>query len=399
LCSSPTAEVRQRKASCAGNSSRWCTLGRESGTEQLLRKPSSPPGRWLIPSSSSSRGCMRAPYGMALCPLSSRRTCGGGDPRYGVAPRRASHVVFFLAALLVTGRSGSWASSPASGQSVHHYGYVPEPTCMVSGVPKLPLPAIASRPILGRVSARERCYWRMNGRARRLQGPPVESDTTQLQHRAQLITRVIRPVEWLAQAAAWMPRHRSLAPHCARCQSIQALHRGYTAHSLADERADAERWARVRRAVACTPWNSDLDSWAILRGDLDATIPSATAQEFSIAALARLRENRCAGNLLFGPRRRGTVFGLRWCAGGFAAHFVVHGLAKGLRGISEKKLPAGFPAPLVSHPRSHGRWPEPVSGLSSGSLVAIGSPVTPGPRGCSIDSDRWSTCPRGRVRI
>ena len=280
---------------------------------------------------------LRGMYAFALWDNRRRRLILGRDrmgekPLYLVAKGDS---LFFASELraLVKGGVVPFELDPQAVNLYYHYGYVPEPTCMVLGVRKLPAAHVLTVD-LDSWQVRERCYWRIAD-APALQGNPGSLIREQLEQSAQLITRADVPVGVALSGGMDASAIAALATG-ARSNDIQAFTVGYTGTPWQDERSDAQEFAKYLKIPHHTVELSTTDvveQFSAVNFHRDDPISDGAG--ISIAAVSQLA--RCHGVpvLLFGLGGDELFWGYRWVRTALQATRRRNALAAGLRGIKD----------------------------------------------------------------
>src|ERR1700690_468513 len=107
---------------------------------------------------------LRGMYAFALWDTRARRLVLGRD-RMGEKPLYLASIgdsLYFASELRALVRSGliQFRLDPQAVHLYYHYGYVPEPACIVAGIQKLPAAHLLMLDLDG-WSRRDECYWRM----------------------------------------------------------------------------------------------------------------------------------------------------------------------------------------------------------------------------------------------
>src|SRR5271165_906229 len=187
---------------------------------------------------------LRGMYAFALWDKRNRRLILGRD-RMGEKPLYLVSMgdsLFFSSEMRALVQAGivPFKLDAAAVHTYFHYGYVPEPACMVAGVRKLPAGHVLTID-LAAWSHQERCYWRMED-APALKGNPAQLIREQLEQSAQLITRADVPVGVALSGGLDASAVAALATS-ARSHDVQAFTVGYAGTPWQDERSDARAFA------------------------------------------------------------------------------------------------------------------------------------------------------------
>jgi asparagine synthase (glutamine-hydrolysing) len=225
----------------------------------------------------------------------------------------------------------------------YHYGYVPDPGCMVARVRKLPAAHVLCVD-LDPWSVQQRRYWRMTD-APALRGNPGELIRRELEDSAKLITRADVPVGIALSGGMDASAIAALASG-ARSRDIQAFTVGYAGTPWQDERGDAAAFAKHLRIPHHSVELSTSDvverysSMNFHRDD-----PISDSAGISIAAVAQLAREQGVPVLLFGLGGDELFWGYRWVRNALHATRRRAALAKGVRGLTDY---VRFAAPPLS---------------------------------------------------
>jgi asparagine synthase (glutamine-hydrolysing) len=255
----------------------------------------------------------------------------GEKPLYLVATEDS---LFFASELraLVKGGVVPFELDAQAVNQYYHYGYVPEPACIVSGVRKLP----AAHVLVIDVepwSLQERCYWRMTD-APALQGNPGELIREELERSAGLITRADVPVGVALSGGMDASAVAALAA-TARSRDLAAFTVGYSGTPWQDERRDAAAFAKYLKIPFHTVELSTAhvaEQYSSVNFHRDDPIGDSAG--VSIAAVAQLARDHGVPVLLFGLGGDELFWGYRWVRN---ALFSTRRRAafKGLKGITD----------------------------------------------------------------
>jgi asparagine synthase (glutamine-hydrolysing) len=210
---------------------------------------------------------------------------------------------------LVKGGVSPFRLDPQAVDLYYHYGYVPEPTCMVLGIRKLPAAHILTVD-LDTWTLRERCYWRMSD-APPLLGNPGELIREQLEQTAHLITRADVPVGIALSGGMDASAIAALA-HRARAD-VRAFTVGYSGTPWQDERNDARAFAQYLNIPIHTVELSTADvveRYSAVNFQRDDPISDSAG--VAIAAVAQLSRRHSVPVLLFGQGGDELFWGYRW---------------------------------------------------------------------------------------
>ena len=257
---------------------------------------------------------LRGMYAFALWDARRRQLILGRD-RMGEKPLYLVPLgdsLFFASELRVLVQAGvvPFSLDPQAVHRYFHYGYVPEPLCMVEGVRKLPAAHLLTVD-LDTWTQRETGYWRMED-APPLRGDPATLIREQLEESAQLITRADVPVGVALSGGLDASAIAALAT-AARSQDVQAFTVGYAGRPLQDERSNAQAFAKHLKIPFHTVELSTADfveqypSVNLHRDD-----PIGDVAGVSIAAVARLAQRHGVPVLLFGHGGDELFWGYQW---------------------------------------------------------------------------------------
>jgi asparagine synthase (glutamine-hydrolysing) len=280
---------------------------------------------------------LRGMYAFALWDRRARRLILGRD-RMGEKPLYVASTgesIFFASELrsLVKGGVVPFALDAQAVNLYYHYGYVPEPACMVSGVRKLPAAHILTVD-LESWAVREHCYWRMTD-APPLHGNPGRLIREELERSAQLISRADVPVGVALSGGMDASAIAALAA-TARSRDLQAFTVGYTGTPWQDERSDAEAFAKHLNipfhSVELSP-SHVVEQYSNVNFHRDDPISDSAG--ISIAAVAQLARDHQVPVLLFGQGGDELFWGYRWVRNALFATRRRAARAEGLRGIAD----------------------------------------------------------------
>jgi asparagine synthase (glutamine-hydrolysing) len=257
---------------------------------------------------------LRGMYAFALWDARARRLILGRD-RMGEKPlylARLGDSLVFASELRALIRAGivPFKLDPQAVNLYYHYGYVPEPACMVAGIRKLPAAHLLTIDVED-WTFHERCYWRMSD-APALEGNPGELIREQLERSAQLITRADVPVGVALSGGLDASVVAALASG-ARSRDVHAFTVGYAGTPWQDERADAKAFADHLRIPHHTVELSTADvveQFAAV--NLHRDDPIGDGAGVAIAAVAQLARRHAVPVLLFGQGGDELFWGYRW---------------------------------------------------------------------------------------
>jgi asparagine synthase (glutamine-hydrolysing) len=280
---------------------------------------------------------LRGMYAFALWDNRKRRLILGRD-RMGEKPLYLAAVgdsLFFASEMraLVQGGVVPFKLDPAAVDLYYHYGYVPEPTCMVAGVRKLPAAHVLTID-LDTWSQRERCYWRMED-APPLEGNPALLIREELEKVAQLITRADVPIGIALSGGVDASAIAALATR-ARSGDVHAFTVGYKGTPWQDERSNAKAFADYLKIPFHTVELSTADfieQYALV--NLRRDDPIADTAGVAIAAVAQLAQRHSVPVLLFGHGGDELFWGYDWMRRALHATRRREALMAGLRGFKD----------------------------------------------------------------
>ncbi|MEJ0005151.1 MAG: asparagine synthase (glutamine-hydrolyzing) [Steroidobacteraceae bacterium] len=222
---------------------------------------------------------------------------------------------------------------PQAVNQYFHYGYVPEPLCMVQGVRKLPAAHLLTID-LDSWSMRQHCYWRMED-APALHGDPATLVRQQLEEAAQLITRADVPVGIALSGGLDASAVAALATS-ARSRDVHAFTVGYAGTPWQDERANARAFADYLKIPFHTVELSTTDMVEQYPTvNLHRDDPIGDIAGVSIAAVARLARQHGVPVLLFGQGGDELFWGYQWVRSALHATRRRAALTAGLRGFRD----------------------------------------------------------------
>jgi asparagine synthase (glutamine-hydrolysing) len=279
---------------------------------------------------------LRGMYAFALWDGRTRRLMlvrdrMGEKPLYFAA---SGESLFFASELraLVKGGVVPFKLDPQAVDLYYHYGYVPEPNCMVMGIRKLPAAHMLTLD-LDSWSLREHCYWRMSD-APPLHGNPGELIREQLEQAAQLVTRADVPVGVALSGGLDASAIAALAVRARK--DVHAFTVGYAGTPWQDERGDARAFAEHLHIPIHTVELSTADvveQYSAVNFQRDDPISDSAG--VSIAAVAQLARRHSVPVLLFGQGGDELFWGYRWMRTALRATRRRALVAAGLRGFAE----------------------------------------------------------------
>jgi asparagine synthase (glutamine-hydrolysing) len=279
---------------------------------------------------------LRGMYAFALWDRRARRMILGRD-RMGEKPLYLVNLgesLFFASEMraLVQGGVVPFKLDPAALNSYLHYGYVPEPICMVCGVRKLPAAHMLTIDLDG-WSLQERCYWRMED-APPLQGNPAQLIRQELEQSSQLITRADVPVGVALSGGLDASAIAALAASARR--DVRAFTVGYAGTPWQDERSNARAFAEHLKIPFHAVELSTVDFIEQYPAvNLHRDDPIADLAGVAIAAVARLARRHSVPVLLFGHGGDELFWGYRWMRSALHATRRRQALMSGLRGFRD----------------------------------------------------------------
>jgi asparagine synthase (glutamine-hydrolysing) len=280
---------------------------------------------------------LRGMYAFALWDNRSRRLILGRD-RMGEKPLylvTAGNSLFFASELRALVRAGvvPFNLDPQAVNLYYHYGYVPEPACMVAGVRKLPAAHLLTVD-LDSWTFHEHCYWRMED-APALEGNPADLIREQLEESAQLITRADVPVGIALSGGLDASAIAALATK-ARSRDIQAFTVGYSGTPWQDERKNAKAFAEYLKipfhSVELSPGDCVEQYSAV---NLHRDDPIADGAGIAVAAVSQLARQHSVPVLMFGHGGDELFWGYRWVRAALRATRRREALLSGVRGFKD----------------------------------------------------------------
>ena len=280
---------------------------------------------------------LRGMYAFALWDNRARRLILGRD-RMGEKPLylySSGDSLFFASELRALVKSGvvPFRLDPQAVNLYYHYGYVPEPACMVAGVRKLPAAHLLTID-LDTWSLREHCYWRMED-APALHGNPAQLIRAQLEESSKLISRADVPVGVALSGGLDASAVAALATK-ARSGDVHAFTVGYTGTPWQDERSNAKAFADYLKIPFHSVELSTADfieQYSIVNFHRDDPISDIAG--VAIAAVAQLARRHAVPVLLFGHGGDELFWGYQWVRSAVHATRRRDALAAGLRGFKD----------------------------------------------------------------
>jgi asparagine synthase (glutamine-hydrolysing) len=268
---------------------------------------------------------LRGMYAFALWDARRERLLLGRD-RMGEKPLylvERAELTFFSSELrpLVQANVVPRELDPVAVNEYLHYGYVPEPRCILTGVRKLPAAHLL---VIDAATGahQERRYWRMED-APPVDGDPVRLIREQLEAGAGLITQADVPVGVALSAGMDASAIAALA-----CTARSDLH-AFTIGS------DAEAFARHLRIPFHSMELSPVDfieQYPVVNRQRDD--PIADIAGVAIAAVARLAREHAVPVLLFGHGGDELFWGYQWVRSALRATHRREAVAAGLSGFT-----------------------------------------------------------------
>lgn len=257
---------------------------------------------------------LRGMYAFALWDGRRRRLILGRD-RMGEKPLylvRTGNQLFFASELRALVQSGvvPFELDPAAVNLYYHFGYVPEPRCMVVGVEKLPAAHVLTLD-LDSWTEHLRCYWHVED-APPLEGDPARLIRDELESGARLITRADVPVGVALSGGLDASAIAALATG-ARSHDVHAFTVGYAGTPWQDERKNAGAFAAHLKIPFHTVELSTQDfieQYASVNFHRDD--PIADIAGVAIAAVARLAHQHRVPVLFFGHGGDELFWGYQW---------------------------------------------------------------------------------------
>jgi len=290
---------------------------------------------------------LRGMYAFALWDIRAHRLILVRD-RMGEKPLylvNTGESLFFASELRALVHAGvvPFKLDPHSVDLYYHYGYVPEPTCIVAGVRKLPAAHLLSIDV-DSWSVHEHCYWRMED-APALEGNPAALIRAELERGADLITRADVPVGVALSGGLDASAVAALAT-AARGGDVHAFTVGYKGTPWQDERSNAKAFADYLKIPFHTVELSTADFIEQYSAvNLHRDDPIADIAGVSIAAVAQLARRHSVPVLMFGHGGDELFWGYSWVRAALHATRRREALAAGLRGIRDYMR---FTAPPLS---------------------------------------------------
>jgi asparagine synthase (glutamine-hydrolysing) len=280
---------------------------------------------------------LRGMYAFALWDSGRRRLTLGRD-RMGEKPlylARVGESLYFSSEMRALVHAGvvPFQLDPQAVNLYYHYGYVPEPRCMVVGVRKLPAAHTLTIDVDG-WTLREHCYWRIED-APPLAGNPAALIRAQLEQCAHLVTRADVPIGVALSGGLDASTVAALATS-ARGRAVHAFTVGYAGTPWQDERAEAKAFADHLgipfHAVELSP-HDFVEQYSAV--NLHRDDPIADGSGVAIAAVARLARDFSVPVLLFGHGGDELFWGYRWVRSALQATRRRTALLAGLRGLKD----------------------------------------------------------------
>ena len=279
---------------------------------------------------------LRGMYAFALWDERARRLILGRD-RMGEKPLylvSSGDTLFFSSELRALVQAGvvPFKLDPSAVHSYYHYGYVPDPACMVLGVLKLPAAHLLTID-LDTWSVQERCYWRMED-APALQGNPSTIIREELERLAQLITRADVPIGIALSGGLDASAVAALATSAR--SDVHAFTVGYAGTPWQDERRNAKAFADYLKIPFHTAELSTaefIEQYSTV--NLHRDDPIADIAGVAIAAVAQLARRNSVPVLLFGHGGDELFWGYNWVRACLRATRRRNALAVGLRGFMD----------------------------------------------------------------
>lgn len=278
---------------------------------------------------------LRGMYAFALWDARRERLLLGRD-RMGEKPlylTERGDLFYFSSELRPLVQAGVVAHEldPPAVNEYLHFGYVPEPGCILANVRKLPAAHLLT--IDGAGVRQERRYWHMED-APPLEGDPARLIREQLEAVSGLVTQADVPVGVALSAGMDASAIAALASG-ARHSDLHAFTIGYSGRPWQDERRDAEAFAHHLGI----PFHSMelstadfVDQYPIVNRQRDD--PIADIAGVAIAAVARLAREHSVPVLLFGHGGDELFWGYQWVRSALRATRRREALAAGLSGFA-----------------------------------------------------------------
>ena len=280
---------------------------------------------------------LRGMYAFALWDKRARRLILVRD-RMGEKPLYLVDLgdsMFFASEMRALVQSGvvPFELEPQAVNQYFHFGYVPDPMCMVSGVRKLPAAHMLTIS-LDTWSFQEHCYWRMED-APALDGDPARLIRAELERLAELITRSDVPVGIALSGGLDASAIAALATS-ARSRDVHAFTVGYTGTPWQDERSNAKAFADYLKIPFHTIELSTSDfteQYAAVNVQRDD--PIADIAGVAIAAVAQLAHSHSVPVLLFGHGGDELFWGYPWVRAALHSTRRREAVRGGLRGFAD----------------------------------------------------------------
>lgn len=257
---------------------------------------------------------LRGMYAFALWDSRRRRLLLGRD-RMGEKPLYLAHLgdsLVFSSELRPLVQAGivPLCLDPAAVKLYYHYGFVPEPHCIVSNIRKLPAAHLLTID-LERWSFNESRYWSMED-APPLDGDPGRLIRAELERTAELVTRADVPVGVALSGGLDASSIAALASR-ARKGDLHAFTVGYAGSPWQDERSNAREFAEhlgIPFHSVELSTSDFIEQYSVV--NLNRDDPIADIAGVSIAAVARLARHHRVPVLLFGHGGDELFWGYEW---------------------------------------------------------------------------------------
>jgi asparagine synthase (glutamine-hydrolysing) len=248
---------------------------------------------------------------------------------------------------------------PQATHLYYHYGYVPEPQCIIQNVRKLPAAHLLTVDI-DSWRIQEHCYWRMED-APALSGNPAQCIREQLEEVSGLVTRADVPVGIALSGGLDASTVAALAKSARR--DVHAFCVGYKDRPWQDERDDAAAFADYLDMPIHTIELSTADVIEqFSRVNYYRDDPMADIAGIAIAAVAQLARRESVPVLMFGHGGDELFWGYEWVRRALDSTRRRNALKSGLRGLVD--YVRVLPPPLSF---THGlQWALSGAGLVSG---------------------------------
>jgi asparagine synthase (glutamine-hydrolysing) len=280
---------------------------------------------------------LRGMYAFALWDARSRRLILARD-RMGEKPLYLVNLgdsLFFSSEMRALVQSGvvPFKLDAQAVDQYYHYGYVPDPICMVAGVRKLPAAHVLTIDV-DTWSLHERCYWRMED-APALEGNPARLIREELERSAELITRADVPIGVALSGGLDASAIAALATS-ARSRDVHAFTVGYTGTPWQDERSNAKAFAEYLKIpfhtveLSTSDFREQYSSVNFHRDD-----PIADIAGVAIAAVAQLASRHSVPVLLFGHGGDELFWGYPWMRAALHATRRREAVTAGLLGLKD----------------------------------------------------------------